>query len=596
MKKFTTMLGVLALCGGSAIAATGMTVDPGVRNDLKVTGVTPAFTQKMVEGKALGDVLSTRNYVDQSGMIWEETFQMYQETLAEMLTFNDDNGNPFKPSFDQLPYYCVQYTLSGTPQGATTPENLVIFNLVWPSEYMYEQVWSYTGELDIIDGKAQIPVALREYQPASFEDLCNNTSRCQLFREADGVGVGDPVNGKYSYYTMLPNEMLGIFMRVKTNQLATTIINPTTASQLSFTEFDPETFYMDNRTNVYYTLINSETGQIINPNQILRLSVFYKGEVELQGIVPTLTECPEFGDMHLFNGGVISSDQLGDNNPFPADFGEMTQMAFAIGDKNMTPDLNPTATVFNPSTFFESTPAQRADFYMNNSNLPKGEERDHSNVFLGYLYTDAKYGKDINLALNPEDFKLFQQVKAEQIDLGENEWFAVAAPEVGGLIPYGIGTSQGTMEPWSYTYGAYLEYRGLGQTGANTPVYMGWGFTDGFILHFENEFLNTIEAKSTGKLYYHYDPKDVQKYKEFELVGTADKDAVETVEAENAQIVAANGAITVVPAADAEVAVFGLDGVCLKNVKATAGETVNVEAQKGVYVVVVNGASKKVAL
>lgn len=576
MKKLTSMLAMLALCGGAVVSAT--VVNPGVRTDLKVTGITQKFQKLLNAGATAADQVETRSYVTAGGNIYEATFQLYQQPLCEMVTFSDANGQPYQPEFEDMPFYAVNYELMMWKPEDISPSTYVRFVLAWPSQYIYDQVWSWTGETEDIDGQMMIPVALREFQPASFEDLWNNADRCRLFIESEGIGTGDPVAGKWSYYTMLPNELLGITALYNGKGAVTYIDAATnTQSQILLQQFDSEELYME-MENKLWLLDSTQTPR--SPK------VAYKGTGDVQGFVHTSKDLGEFGDMHLFNGGIISSELYGDENPFPTDFGPMTQMYYAIGDPKAEWELDPKATKFDPSYFvlqpFEMTPE---------------ETRKYANFMTGYLYMDEKYGKDINLNPDQND-TYFRLAHCETVDIeGADDWYTSVTPEVGTIIPFGVTYSDGSdYEPWSKDFGSMLYVAALPQVAVNTPVYFGWGFTDGYVLNYENEFLNTIRATSKGKLYYHYDPEDMKLFRELELVGSKNKDSVETVTAETAKISAANGVITVAVAENAEVAVYALDGICVKNVKAIAGETVNVEAQKGIYVVTVNGASRKVAL
>ncbi|MDE5924177.1 MAG: hypothetical protein K2G75_02535, partial [Muribaculaceae bacterium] len=128
MKKLSTMLAILAL--GSATMVAAPVTGTGVRSDLKVTGATPEFYQKhqaLLRGEVSGDeILDTRSFTDVSGNTYELKIQMRQETMNNLLTFADKDGNPYHPSFDDLPYYCVDYTLPRTKKGDESYSTMVI--------------------------------------------------------------------------------------------------------------------------------------------------------------------------------------------------------------------------------------------------------------------------------------------------------------------------------------------------------------------------------------------------------------------------------------------------------------------------------------
>lgn len=576
MKKMTTILGILALCGGSMVAAPIDNV--GVSKGLTVTGVKSQYKNhlKVVAPKeALTQEVYTRQYVDKANNTYEATFQLYQKPLNEMLTFADDNGNPYNPSFDELPYYVVNYTLTMLKKGSATYSNYVNFKLAWPSQYIYDQVWNYNGE---VDANGQIPESLREYQPATFDDLWNNPDRCRTFKESAGVGAGDPENGKWSYYTMLPNEMLGIGALYDGEECFTYLDNET-ASEIVLNSFDSsDDNFMKMSNNVWFNVNGTPR----------RMRCSYEGTGIVQGFIAQTTVLPEFGDMHLFNTGLVSPEIYGDNNPWPVmDFDEMTLLYCTIGDKYINYVLDPTATVFDASKISIEGLAP----------LPAGDtEKQHANHLTAYMFADAKYGKDINLNLSDEDSNFTQGPVESYVEPGasEDDWYALFIPKVGYMVPFMIGDNTGAMEPWSRDYGARFAVADYYEQIGNNPFNIGWGYQDGFSLHLENEFLHTYVTSSTGKLYYHYNPKNMQLFRELTLVGGLS--GVEVVAAENAQILPSNGAMTIVPVEKSNVAVYSLDGICLMNTVAAAGELVTVDAPKGIYVVTVNGVARKVAL
>lgn len=571
MKKLSTMLAILAF--GSATMVAAPVTGTGVRSDLKVTGATPEFYQMhqaLLRGEVSGDeILDTRSFTDVSGNTYELKIQMRQETMNNLLTFSDKDGNPYNPSFDDLPYYCVDYTLTRTKKGDESYSTMVIMHLAWPSNYIYDQVFTYTGE---VDADGLIPVGMRDYAPASIDELANNTARCRVFQESDGVGTGDLVDGKWSYYSILPNELLQN-PSLYDDQLAYTELSADVASQLEFTMFDPEEDWTEVTNRIYLKLIDTQTSR--------RLQCSYKGDAAIEGFAPKTQDLPEFGDLHLFNTGLQSSELFGDNNEYPGDFGALTAFYYVIGDQYLGWEIAPEATSFNKNNISNT-----------GLDLPAGEAlRDHANYLSGYLYANAAYANDINLDPTEESF---QMLEPKQVEVSDDVWYADLVPSEGAIIPYSVGDMNGNMESWSENYGTRVIVGNFYEIcGAESTL--GWGYDRGFCMDFVNNYLKLIHAESTGKLYYHYDPKDMKLYRELSLVGTKEYTAVENIAADNASVVAANGVLTVTPAENAVVAVYTLDGVCVKSANVAAGNSVSVEG-KGLYVVTVNGAAKKVVL
>lgn len=563
-----------ALVMGTAAMVAAPVVNTGVSTDVNVIGFKPEYRfmqNSMPNGELAGDVVDsyTRSY-NQNGNIWQVRIQLRQQPMCELLTFADKDGNPVTYTFDQIPYYCAVYTITRQKPDEEVYSTLITFNLAWPSKYIWQQVWNYDG---ILDEDGSIPVEYRDYSPVTVSELANNPDCCRIFKEATGLGAGDPEGEKWSYFSMLPNQQLGdpcLF----DNQMGYTFLDETVASTVDFSMFDSEEDWLKVNNRLFVRLAETSTSRRIQCN--------YDGSSIIEGFTETREDVPAFGDLHLFNTGLMSSAAMGDNNPFPGDFDAMTAFFYMIGDKNLLLSVDPTATKFDPTKLVNG-----------GLQLPEGENlTDHANYLKGYLFADAKYANDQNL--NPEELG-FSLQDYEEIREGEDIWYAYIVPEVGGMVPYGVGDMNQNMEPWSETYGFRALIHNMNEFAA-IPSTLGWGYNKGFVCDLRNDFMKTFHIESDGKLFYHYDPKDMKLYRELALVGSKEYNSVESVAAENATVVAADGVITVVPAEDANVAVYTLDGICLLNVNANAGQTVAVEAQKGLYVVTVNGASKKVAL
>ncbi len=576
------------LVGGVAMAATPDYT--GVRNDLRVTGTTEKFEkvrQQLPKGKLAetGEGAMTRSW-EYLNNTYEATFQLSDGLLCEMLSFDDGQGNIVYPTFEQMPYYLVNVTLSRTKGENPLPNAIFYFFLCWPSQYIYSQVF----DKSLQDANGNIPEDVRNYDPVSFEELFNNPQYCRRFVEATGVGTGPMVNGMYSYFTMLPNVTLHVSSLVedaqgKLTQVYTYISSKgDMSSEMNFLQFSPD----DNWTQLYSTIYYSEDGSDngIRTLRYGRANEPYDGTSDVQGFFNQVYQMPDFGDLHIFNTGTMSSESLGDNNPFPADFPEVTALYYTIGDKYLTWGFTPTSNGGNCAF-------DRDAFVSMGLELPAGEKlRDHANYVDGYFFADPKYGKDITLDLDPTTF-VMQPVIVED-DEDSEIWYAVSAPAVNSMVQYNINDMNGSMESWSEDYGSSFSYRNLPE-GAGEGSFIGWGYTDGIIVNMDNGFLTKYLAYSKGKVYYHYNPAKMSDVRELESVGGLD--GVETVASEEGvRVNAANGVISVVSAQDAEVAVYGLDGVCIKAVKAAAGEGVNVEAAKGIYVVKAGDKAVKVAL
>lgn len=581
MKKFTTLLGAIALGVATMGAAP---VNPGMNTDLRISGTTEAFKnwQKNIDaGKLIGTQdVETRSWTSGTS-VYDVRFQLASEPLGRMLSFQDKDGNIINPTFDELPFYAMWMTVSRRKQTDDVPNTMVSFLLAWPSQYIYQQVFTYDGEPD---DKGQIPVDLRNYDVVPVDELFNNEQYCRRFQESLSAGTaGDASAGGWDYYTMVPNQLVGN-VAVVDNNMVYTVVTDKIASFFEMMQYSPE----DNWTQLYGTIYYSTTGED-NGTRNIRLGTKSKpfdGEASVEGFSQQYIDVPEFGDLHIFNTGVMSSASFGDANPFPTDFPEVTGLYFTISDKYVGWEVDAKGET-------GAIPFDKEKFVSTGATLPEGQSlREHANYVQGYLFADPKYGKDTSLDLDPTTY-VMQPVT--EIQVNEDVWYAETTPAINSMVAYGITDMNQNTEQWSDEYGAAFIYQNMPETCVD-PSYFGWGYKEGIVVNFQNQFLTNYIAYSKGKIYYHYDPENMVVYRELQAVG--EKDAVEEVAVDElgAKINAANGVITVVAGADAAVAVYSLDGVCLKNVNVAAGEDVAVEAAKGIYVVKVGDKAVKVAL
>lgn len=581
MKRASTILAALCL-GVTAFAAKPVNFD--IATNLKVAP-TPENAQviraKNAEARARilkgdyteGEDFATRQWIDKSGAIWEFSLLVDGQRINEMLRFSNDKGETIEAKWDDLPFYHATAVLTKRLPTDDSRRVYVTFELCWPSRYIFDQIFTYEGERT---DKNAIPIDKRDYSLTPASVLCNSKEFCKVFRESTGAGFESEDGGKsIAYYTMLPNEMLEMPC-LYDFEVGYTQLDESHASTITFNGYEPETGYMD-ESNKMYIAIPSGTRNIRNQ---------YQGTARVEGFEPTSQTLPEFGDLHLFNTGLQSSELFGDDMPYTKPFDELTAFYITIADKNLLWNIDPAATKFDPEAIING-----------GLDLPEGTDLDpYANLVQGYAYADAKYAKDTNL--DPREGEFLMPVAEQLYDEKIEEWYVSICPDKNGLIPYG------QKGGWSETYGLSTIFENtVDLLAANSRL--GWGTTEGFVLDGVNNYFKSIKATSVGDVIYHYNPDNMQDVRVFPLVGTTKWEWTDWVsgvegivadEAPAAKVVAANGVIAVTPAEAANVAVFSLSGACVKNVKAAAGATVNVNADKGIYVVVVNGKASKVIL
>ena len=579
MKKLSTLIAAMCV-GATAFAAVPTNYD--VYTDLKVQ-YTPETQQmfrtktaelnaRMLSGNVeAGENFSTRQWVDKAGNIWELSILVDGEKICDMLTFADDQGQTVKVDFNKLPYYHALFRLTSRSPQELTRSTQVFMHLCWPARYMFDQIFEYDGELE---ADKSIPIDKRDYSITPIDMLCNSTEYCKLFQESDGVGFESEDGGKtIAYYTMLCTEKLGI-SQLYGGEYAFTELTDSKASKIEFRGYelqDGVPFIEEN--NRIYLKIAEHGKQYTIRNT-------YAGTSRVEGFTPSEVTYPEFGDVHLFNAGLHSTEALGDACQYTRPFTDLTAFYITVGDKYLNWYVDEAATHFDESMILNG-----------GLELPEGEDLDsHASYLQGYIYADAKYAKDINLDPKAEVFAV-NHVDLEYSDIAK-DYITLYAPEANCIVPFGYDAK------WSELYGLLSMFQqDVDKLAEGARI--GWGTKNGFILEGDNIYFKRINASSVGNLIYHYDPTDMQKTRIFSLVGDKEweESGVEDVATDAAaKVSASNGVITVVPAEAGEVAVYSLDGACVKSVKAYAGATVTVNAAKGVYVVVVNGKSSKVML
>lgn len=568
MKKIVTLLMCLGIAVSAAFAAP---VKTGLINNLKYQ-VTPEGQQRLraayVKAKQEYDNGADNGYTRsmvEGNRIWTVSVLLSEEKICDMVTVTDpDTGQSTKLPFDQMPYYAAIYSITSREQGNPNLQMYIFYTMCWPSQYIYQQTFTYDGPRQ--DG--MIPESERDYSPVPMSELANNKDFTNNFKETNTIN-SNVISGttKFEYWTMLENALdANGGVGICEGKEAQTVVNGDQGSTLVFNSYDKAT----NDLNVQgrYLWRFYPDGASVRTTRLT-----YNGEARVEGFEHIDQTLPEFGDLHLFNAGLGGSELFGDLNPFTGPWGPYTQLYAAIGDTHVIWDFDETAKEFDREVIKVAAIDVDDELLVD----------QYANLFVGYLYADAKYA---DTSLNPDG--IFTMVDP-LIDMG-NETVEIV-PGKNSFVPYGFNDYN-----WSYDYGSYF----MVHNDSDLPAFgskLGWGTTEGFKMVINNHYDKTVNAMSAGNVIYHYDPMDVQKTRVYPLVGTLEwGSGVETVMADNATITAQNGVITVVAKEACNVAIYALDGTCLKNVKAQAGATVNAEVEKGIYVVKGGETSKKVAL
>lgn len=577
MKKLATLFSA-AILGASALMAGTVNADfsQPLRYEIDpvaMQNVRTQFAKARLTGKMDNGEIMTRRYTDEDGkVVWDLEVMLSDQKVCDMVKFQDGNGQSVSYPFANLPYYVADFRISKLYEGDSYAATDISFVMCWPSYYVWEQIYTYDGELDEYGG---IPVDKRNYAPVSMTDLCNSTEFAHKFKEIDSINaVGNTLvdeDNKFDFFTLLENvyDANGGLCTYE-GKVAQTYITQTINSEIDFRSFNAE----DSNTSAQLKIYVKEVETGVNRN----LRKTYDGPARIEGFEPINQTLPNFGNLHIFNAGLTGSDILGDANPFTGSWGPFTELYFAIGDEHVEWTVDPTATAFAKNVIQQTgiNADSSIDYNM------------YASMLNGTVFADAKYANDTTLDPSDIEFYLIEPLTIE--DLDNNSVVYEITPALNSFVPYGAN------ESWSNDYGTYAfdqNYMEALAEGSKFAI----GTTEGFKMELKNHYKKTFSAVSTGDVIYHYNPKNVQEVRTYSLIGDyVWGSGVETVAADKAAINVVNGAIEVAPAEAAQVAVYSLDGACLKSVKAAAGSVVEVKAPKGVYVVVVNGQSKKVIL
>ncbi|MDE5957069.1 MAG: hypothetical protein K2G78_02025 [Muribaculaceae bacterium] len=554
MKKIFTLMAASALGATSLMAAP---FNPAVLEDVTAK-FTPEGLQKvrtnfadMKVNGVEGENSLTRSWTDNQGGVWNLMLTTRGQKLCETLTFKDKDGKEFQYTFPEYPFYEADLSLSYTPKGQSQVTRYGYFVLAWPSQYIYSQ-----GGVDMPESEINTDIV-------SADELINNAGMLRNFVQNQSVINVDQSGNSLASWTILPSDILGI-----ESEWDGLIMYSQNGSSIDFQAYDPSETFIQTQTRI--TLKQ-------DPNEGTRsaaLRITYSGTGRVEGFEHVEEMLPNFGNIYLFNTGLVSSDILGDDKGFTENFPEMTKFYFYCGDEKLGIQVDEEGA-FNESKVYHT-----------GVDVPEGELLEHAQIFYGYLFGEPKYAKDSQLKPTEGIFNVRYPWTA--YDESTDKYYLAEAPEINSFVPMGFTAS------WSKDSGTILiAHNNAELTGEGSSI--AWGTTDGFKMEWATIYDKVLRAVAPNStVYYYYDPKNLANKYEFSVKGDLKWDAVEEVAAAaEANVVARDGQIAVTTAEKAPIAVYTLDG---KLVKAAEGTSLNVEAAKGVYVVRVANKAQKVVL
>lgn len=580
MKKIFTLLSAVALSAASfMMSAFSVQVGdykgelkPEVKAALQSKSEAVKFASQFNSNFNHGSNVATRAYQDAAGNTWVTQFLATGMKGTEAFKWQDDKGNIVDgPDWNQYPVYSSYLVFAiieceGDAQN-TKPEYAVQYALFWPSHYLWDQQFTYQGDLD--ENKT-VPVEDRDYEIVPFEEFANGEDFCRTFVEADPeAGYPYPdVNDANTAYVSYPLLNVGGYYKKPGAEQSMELNSAFSKGILGKVDF------MSADEN--YVNYEGLVAGIAKDNTQVRTPIVYEGTCRIDGFEHKDITYPKLGGVHVFDCGVWSSADFGFNSPWSEDFNNLQKYLVWGYDEYLKFMIN--EDDIKNTTNNDLFPG--FDWRQDIEN-PEGTAEDHLNYFRFYFYSEKGGGLN-NI------WKMTFPVDVDDPDFGE---YVSYAPTADCMIPY-ASKPQGCR-----TEGSVLMYKSYSYYPANDPemvTQLGIGTVNGFCVYTYDDYNSFIQIMYTDQIYFHNDPQDCNKYVMVDPVGelVMDKSGVEEVAVENAVVNAANGVVTV--NGDVNVNIYTVDGamVAAKKVNGVA----NFNLGKGLYIVKAGNVTKKVML
>ncbi len=561
MKKFFTLVS-LALC-----AVLGMQAELMDSSKIKFEGVNPAYKQALAKKYTRSELLElsetnpsmVQRKAWQSGtFIWEAYFQRMGK-LSEVLELRGEDNEIL--DHQDYPFYAARMIFYRYRQG----EDIRSYNteidclISWPTY----RTWKDTDlnpalSLDYValDDFISSPNTIKTFQWNNFSNPSANL--------APSVNA----QGQITSFPIWSNIMGDVFSTYNGVDKLTLTSSGTRVSRFTLESYDEEEddtmlipfdFYFSNNT--------STSGR-------------YNGPVELfDWIIEERTL--DLTNLHMFNVGVISSNTMPNDYDMPYNFPELGVDSYWGPVKQFYMyGVSKNASLVIDSQDI-AVPFDSQKLKISFTGEPESVDFMH-----GALFCETSVEK-------PYEYKWFLVQPKEWYDPLFDMTFWLMQPEPHTMVPSGLDKESYV---WSLTDGMTVCYQGIERNPYQMAVVNG--STEGFLIDGVDIAENTYLCEEfKGKIIYHYDPKDMRLTEELESVGNYEYTGVSTVASEeNALVTVANGAINVVAANGAEVAIFTLDGARVAAAHVNAGETYTFNGANGLYIVKVGKTACKVML
>lgn len=409
---------------------------------------------------------------------------VWSTTIKNIGTIQDVMANPGK--FEDLPLYLNEMIVDKyDTEGNETVQLDVI--MVWPSYAFYMM-----PEGEEFDEMAMV----------TLDVLSNNDNNTHLFSNDYGtqgnwiygnitVNAENYITG-WNSYSIISQLFDNITQMVNGKEGG--MCDPASgkaASSVEFVEFDTEDMV---------ATININVNASINGTANVRYEYF--GEGLFASVLPASTYKFEINQPHIFNLGNLSGD---DNDMFEdSDWGPVTQYYFYLPVKPLDVFLNPDCKVLDTSLHYREGGCS----VLFGENVPANEIiNPNYSFFQGAFFAaaDSQSPEGIYNMLEPESY----------IDPYWGQLWLVQ-PEVDSMLPFD-NTLYRTTE-WNKAFGVEAVW-GAYFSWSAAPTTLEIGTNNGLLLNMYSTDGNTLSVNYTGKIVYHYDPKNAQATKEIEAVG-----------------------------------------------------------------------------
>lgn len=535
------------------------------------------------------NVLGTRSYTV-GNMIYTLRF-VHDEQIEwyKVLTFtNPETGQPIPPeevTFEYYPFYNVLVLMVGYDTSKDGDLSTYLpFYTFWPCHYYFDQRYEFAGE--------EIPDDEVDYSLVSISDLCEGAKSgyCNRFREgvmtSDGGFNPNPImNGNdVEAWNILPGAIgasLGSDYYYNGVDGASTYQDGSLVMEYVFKDYLAETNEI-NASFKYPLVYPTGTGG----SRKVTLNIAYNGTCRVD-FEPTTYDI-KATELHIFNTGEASTDILGvANDPYPDhEWGPLTRyrvyaslseyIAVRYPDEMKTFNQNQIGFQFKEGVASSIQVSPDAQCYYYGSLYSAADSKSPENQTWNFLTPSYSYDDFFQiyiLDMYPVAGSAITYYTMNVYDDDDNPVVINETyPQYDGSIVFWKGDNESPM--------------GGGVVKTNTK--------NGFELVGKDLTNNTIFIHFDGKIKYHDDPKNATAYKEIDSVG--DEAKVEEIAVEGAQINVVDGQVIINATADAEVAVYNVNGMLVKALSLVKGENAAIELANGIYIVKVGNEVKKVVL